>query len=211
MPRKPRKLKTMKAKLTPSELAYLTDDQSADDGDYTLRCYRHGMPGFDGSLHPHPLWENNKDEYLPLWIKKHPCTRPIPWWQWDAPRWNDPFEDCFFHGTLPEPRQRLGGIGTPNYEVLSYVPEFFKGIPANWVTPFEEKYFNGRCKDSKKQIVTKSHEDDFEGVAIDPDDPPTFESEASYLQRHGLLIPEEKKYLAKHPELLEPVKIELEE
>jgi hypothetical protein len=41
-------------------------------------------------------------------------------------------------------------------------------------------------------------------VAIDPNDPPVFESEATYLDRHGLLSAEEKKHLAKHPELLEP-------
>jgi hypothetical protein len=35
----------------------------------------------------------------------------------------------------------------------------------------------------------------FKGIAIDPDDPPTFESEAGYLQRHGLLLPGEKHLL----------------
>jgi hypothetical protein len=212
MPRKPLKLKKAKKPLTPDELAYLTDDPTADGDDYTLWCYQHGMRGFDGDFHPKELWESNKNEYLPLWIKKHPCTRCLAWWQWDAPRWSDHYEDCFFHRTLPEPRKRIGGTGTPNYEVLSYVPEFFKGVPTRWITKFEEDYFNERCKGvDKKPIVTKYHDGDFEGIAIDPDDLPTFESEASYLQRHGLLTPEEKKYLAKHQELMEPEKIKLEE
>jgi hypothetical protein len=201
-----------KKPLTPDELAYLTDDPTADGEDYNLWCYRHGMRSFDGSLHPKELWESNRNEYLPLWIKQHPCVRPIPWWLYDAPRWNDPFEGCFFHGTLPEPRQRLGGIGTPSYEVLAYVPNFNKGIPTSWVSKFDEAYYNGRSKDVHgNPIGTEYKEGDFEGVAINESDPPRFESEASYLQRHGLLTPEEKKYLAKHQELMEPEKIELTE
>ena len=37
----------------------------------------------------------------------------------------------------------------------------------------------------------------FAGVAIDADDPPMFESEASYLDRLGLFLPGEKKRLKK--------------
>lgn len=43
--------------------------------------------------------------------------------------------------------------------------------------------------------------------SIDAADPATFESEAAYLQRHGLLTDAEKKFIAGHPELLEPEKI----
>jgi len=43
------------------------------------------------------------------------------------------------------------------------------------------------------------------GEPSDPLDPPRFESEAAYLQRHGLLTKEERAHLGKHPELLEPV------
>jgi len=35
---------------------------------------------------------------------------------------------------------------------------------------------------------------------IDPGNPPTFESEAVYLEKHGLLSPVEKRHLEKHPE-----------
>jgi hypothetical protein len=49
--------------------------------------------------------------------------------------------------------------------------------------------------------------------AIDPEDPPTFESEAAYLERHGLLTKSEKQWLAEHPEALEPevISVELDE
>jgi len=38
---------------------------------------------------------------------------------------------------------------------------------------------------------------DFTGVAIDPNDPPTFESQAAYLKRHGLLLAGEERRLRK--------------
>ena len=42
------------------------------------------------------------------------------------------------------------------------------------------------------------------------ENPPTFESKAAYLDRHGLLSPMEKAYLEKHPRLLDPERVELE-
>jgi hypothetical protein len=45
---------------------------------------------------------------------------------------------------------------------------------------------------------------------VDPTDPPRYESEAAYLQRHGLLTAAEKRYLAENPSLLDPVEIEYE-
>lgn len=40
-----------------------------------------------------------------------------------------------------------------------------------------------------------------------PGDPPTYESQAAYLQRHNLLTPPEKKWLSQHAEALKPEKI----
>lgn len=37
----------------------------------------------------------------------------------------------------------------------------------------------------------------FKGVAIDDRDPPRYESEAAYLDRHGLFLPGERKRLKK--------------
>lgn len=44
-------------------------------------------------------------------------------------------------------------------------------------------------------------------AGINPDDPPTFQSQSSFLQRHNLLTAPEQKFLKQHPELLKPVKI----
>ena len=99
---------------------------------------------------------------------------------------------------MPEPRQRIGGIGTPSYEVLNVKPSFFKGVSNSFIDENDMKYYA----------------DSFKGknvFPIDANDPPEFESEAAYLQRHDLLTPQEKKYLASHPELLEPEKVTFED
>lgn len=205
MPRRPKKVFQTRI-LTPAAIAYLSDDDTAVvEDNFTLWCYRAGMPGLDHDPEPKELWDQNQDEFLPAFIAKNPGRRPLAWWHWSAPRWNDPYEGIFFHGTLCEPRQRIGGIGTPSFEVLAYVPHFDKGIPTGWVSKFEEDYYTGRVKDIPGHKVERNNrEGDFKGVAIDPNDPPVFESETAYLLRNGLLTPAEKKHLALHPELMEP-------
>jgi len=86
-----------------------------------------------------------------------------------------------------EPRLRVGGVGTPSHEVLAISPCYEFGLPTSFVSEFEIKHF--------------PH---LRGMAIDLNDPPQFESETAYLSRHDLLSPQEKKYIAGHPELLEP-------
>jgi hypothetical protein len=217
MPRKPWKLKRCVAKLSPVAVAYLSDDDAAEDGEaldtWTLWCYRHGMPGWDGDPLPRDLWERYGADFLRAYISVHPCRRPVAWWQWSAPRWRRVF-GAWFDGTLPEPRLRLGGVGTPRFEALSVAPVFDRGIPVGWVRPRDVIYYNGRLTPEERgwpPCARKPQEGDFTGVPIDPRDPPTFESEAAYLDRHGLLTPAEKKHLASHPELLEPVIIEPDE
>jgi hypothetical protein len=154
-----------------------------------------------GHLSFYETWGKVREEVMAAWVKEHPGTRPYGWWKYDAPleqvkRWEG--QEC------PQ-RERLGGTGTPRHEVLGWGPHFEKGIPTGWVTKFDEEYYNGRRKDIHgNPIGTQYQEGHFKGVAIDPDDPPVFESEAAYLQRLGLLTEWEKRYLDKHPELLKP-------
>lgn len=75
-----------------------------------------------------------------------------------------------------EPRQRIGG----------------KGQSMNEKYPAWGEYYN-------KSIPVSWH-------SIDPDNPPRFESEASYLDRQGLLTTAEKKRLK--PVEFKPVQIE---
>lgn len=127
-------------------------------------------------------WETEKDKLLQDYIAEHPSKRPWGWWQWSAPRWDDPYTDCWYHNTLQEPRQRIGGTGSPSYECMGNAPEFSFGLPVQWPKDIDVEL--GLAKESD---------------LIDPANPPTFESQAAYLQRHGLLTSDETKWLAKHP------------
>jgi hypothetical protein len=167
------------------------------------------------------LWDSCSEMILAEWIRKYPGTRPSWWWLFDAPRMlkadleaND-WRPCYFAKELPDPRARLGGIGTPAHEVLAYVPSFPCGIPDSWVDQWSTDYYNGRAVDIHGDSIGQDHkEGDFSGVPIDPSDPPRFESQASYLRRHGLFMPGEEKRLPKdafEPEIIQPGPEEEEE
>ena len=160
---------------------------------------------FDDSPDKKTLWDANKDEVLKVWVNGFPCTRPSHWWLYDAPE--TPVKCRAFKCTQAQ-RERLGGVGTPRHEVLCIGPSFTLGIPDSWVSQQEADYYNGRAKDIHgAPIGTNYKEGHFDGLAIDPNDPPRYESQAAYLQRHGLLTTEEKAHLKKHPVLLEPEEI----
>ena len=98
-------------------------------------------------------------------------------------------------------------LGTLGYEVLNSVPSFNLGIPTIWVTQSQADYYNGRMKDIHgKPIGTEYKERELKGVAINPDDPPVFESQSSYLERHGLLEVVERERLRKAD--YEPVRLD---
>ncbi len=201
-----------KSKLSPVVIAYLSDDETVFTGsdDWFLWNYRHGLPGFDGDPKPDELWKKHRDEFLPAFISNHPGRRPLPWWQWDAPKETVPgWEGEQFNVAQ---RKRLGGIGTPSHEVLAIWGGFTRGLPNSWVDQYQVELYNGRAKDIHGNIIpTEYKEGDFKGVAIDPNDPPVYESEAAYLERLGLLTPAEKKYLEKYRELLTPERIKFDD
>ncbi len=143
------------------------------------------------------IWLEVRGEVLDQWAKDKPGTRPNLWWRWDAPR----LKAGQLAGRLideddaryPEPRLRVGGVGTPNYEVLNYVPAFYLGMPVSWVCARDAEYYNGRSRDIHgSPIGTDYKEGDFLGLPLNPDDPPTYESEAAYLLRHDLLLQGER-------------------
>lgn len=140
-------------------------------------------------------WEACRAELLQQWIKERPGTRPWAWWHFDAPRWCDSrFEGLFYQGKIQKPRERLGGTGTPSFECLNSAPSIEWGVPDSWVEAQQADYYNGRCENIHGEpIGTEYEEGHFEGLPVDPDDPPVYETEASYLKRHGLLTEEEKR------------------
>lgn len=128
-----------------------------------------------------------------------------PWWKYSAPKLL--VHDCdgteFF--AYQAYRLRLGGIGTPAHEVLANVPDFHLGIPVGWVRQWAVDYYNGRKKDIHGNPIGANYkEGDFKGVVIEPKDPPVYESQAAYLQRHRMLTAEEVLHLKKRPELMKP-------
>lgn len=84
---------------------------------------------------------------------------------------------CF---DAPETRQRVGGTGTPKHEILKYEPACVFGIPRYWITSQDIG------------ILTRPG---CKGKALDTSDPPLYESQAAYLERHGLLSDREKAIL----------------
>ena len=137
------------------------------------------------------VWDELNSEIIAAWISKHPATRPSLWWEFDS----------------PGHRERVGGIGTVQSDVLAVVPHYEFGIPTGWVSKFLEDYFNGRKVDIHGQKIGTNNEGDFKGKAIDPRDPPRFESQGTYLRRHGLLSESEEHHIEKNQGLLAPEKI----
>ena len=127
------------------------------------------------------LWATHSERILAEHVADYPGTRPERWWKFES----------------PEPRKRLGGIGTPAHEVLAYVPTFSYGLPAIWITPWQVKYYGGTAVDIRGNPIGSLVPTDFKGVAIDSNDPPRFESQASYLKRHGLFLAGEERRLRK--------------
>lgn len=105
-----------------------------------------------------------------------PGTRPSLWWVYDAP------------SLL---RRRLGGVGIPGQADIKYRPYWRQGVPTRWFTRQDIE----RHGDILPYLLPGFPKHPFKGVAIDPNNPPTFESQAAYLKRHDLLQPGEMERL----------------
>lgn len=119
-----------------------------------------GTPGFnpftmiDPKAYARETWPALRASILAAFVKKNPGRRPWAWWVVDA----------------PEPRQRMGGVGTPVSEgFMSF------GLPTYW-TLDRDSWRSG----AGERVVP-----------VDPKDPPTFEGQGAYLRRLNLLLPRE--------------------
>lgn len=149
-------------------------------------------------------WRALGSRITAAWIGRHPGSRPWGWWHFDAPRWQR--RDLpprwrnlgsMFLNQLGEPRRRIGGVGTPSYEVLNVVPDFDYGLPTSWVSAWDESYYGGEDQVIHDQrIGAEPAEGHFAVLAPRADDPPVYESQASYLHRHGLMSPAEVQRLS---------------
>jgi hypothetical protein len=170
---------------------------------WILRSYP-GPETFNGILSLQGLWPIHGQDIVEGWAVEHPGTRPSCWWRWSAPRlegetdWDG--RNSAERSTVP--RLRLGGVGDPGLSAGCYL-----GIPNDWIRPFQVGYYNGRARDIHgKRIGTEYHDGHFTKRAPDPRDPPRYESQATYLDRRGLLLPGERKRLTEAdyaPELVD--------
>lgn len=158
-------------------------------------------------------WEAVRDAVLAAWIAESPGTRPWAWWRFDSPAATEIPErirDTCWARQYRDPRRRLGGIGTPAYEALNIAPCFAFGLPTSWVTADDVALYNGQALDVRGVRIDMGCEPgDFPFDAIDPTDPPRFESEAAYLERHGLLTSAERRRLP--ATTFDPERIEIEQ
>jgi hypothetical protein len=126
-------------------------------------------------------WQAVRDSLLGEWIPERPGTRPWAWWQFEA----------------PEARRRLGGTGNRWADVHGddRKQRFLFGLPTDWLSQSLVDYYNGRGLVQKDRNCWNLDykEGAFPFVGVDANDPPRFESEAAYLQRHGVLTKPELK------------------
>jgi hypothetical protein len=114
---------------------------------------------------------------LTWFAAEQPGTRPSCWWRFDA----------------PEPRRRVGGVGTQRSEFYSVPPSLKFGLPSGDFFSDEDL----RWAPFKGAAI----------VPVVPADPPLFESQPAYLQRLNLLVPGESERVpasAFEPEVAPP-------
>jgi hypothetical protein len=204
--------------LTPAEHAYLRDQPEPTEGveygewwdlsdtsrrDERLFGFRVGRPTV------RQLWQVHGPGIVREWAVEWPGCRPRLWWEFDAPRmaradWGERW-GRWPDEAPPEPRKRLGGVGTPAYEVLAHVPRWWRGIPIDWVKASDFRIYNGGLNAYCQSLGPKYVPGYFPHPPPDPSDPPLFESEAEYLRRHRLLLSGEAARLT--PEDLEPERL----
>jgi hypothetical protein len=150
------------------------------------------------------FWEQHADAVVAWHVRHWPGTRPDRWWEFSAPEL---------------PRRRLGGTGTPLHECSAVGALYDRGIPAGWRRA-DDLVSLATCPSCGKAwptlcIATPCHGSKYMrditaedraawdgkpgrwpyGYALDPSDPPRFESEAAYLRRLKLLLPGEARRL----------------
>ena len=178
-PARPRKAA---ANLSDLEWSYLSD-ASIDAASPELWALEFNDADFAASgKNTAQLWAEYGPAVLEWWIIEHAGTRPTCWWKFAA----------------PGHRRRLGGVGTPSWEGLPAIaPRYTLGVPMCWIGEWEVEYFTGKARHVRtgELIAPENVGKPFAGVAIDPANPPMFESEAAYLDRLGLLLPGEHRRL----------------
>jgi len=172
--------RTKRKELSPTTRAFLWDEPLPADYDKEeFRWLR-----MDHGNRTRDLWYEHRERILYEWLETKAGSRPHLWWEHDAPRQQAVMQGRPFNLEVAVPRTRLGGTGTPAFEVMCLMPMYRYGVPAIWL---DESMAAG-CK--------RRRGGRFQGNPVDLNDPPIFEPEATYLKHHGLLFPGEEAHLA---------------
>lgn len=165
MPTKMKIEKRPKRVIPPGQVDYLLSGKVADGDVETFLLTRDR-----GAVRR--AWKSVRDDLLRDWIEERPGTRPWAWWKFD----------------LSEPRRRrIAGVGdlVPAYDHPSNV--VFGAFGKN---SFVDE---GLLVAWRRIGSLKRGEKKF--TAYDPNDPPTFESQATFLRRYNLFAEGEEKRL----------------
>lgn len=176
MPTKRQHVKRSIKTLSPGERAFLEDNPEGLDDFERGWVYFSLSMGMSPypSADPKQLWEEYGDTFLPEFIQKNPGRRPVGWWLYDAPRQPHGGTKCYWEGKLVEPRRQLGGKGRTPWDAGLAIAPSFE-----YGVPISWVHF-------------------------DESAPPLFESQAAYLERHGLLTEKETEIVKERSELMEP-------
>jgi len=158
--------------LTDGEWARLNDGTKPEgtaSGDWWAICHDEGglRPGRPSMRE---LWAQFGGDVLREWAETRPGERPSLWWEYSAPE---------------RQRQRIGGTGTPAHECLGVGLRLHCGVPVDWLQAWQVEYREANGGPP------------FSRPAFDPRDPPTFESQAAYLDHHALLTVAERRRLTR--------------
>lgn len=200
MPRKRRRPKTRAGLIPADVVAYLLHGDASDISVLDAMSWSEALE-LDRTANPwraldvchaaspvlQAWWADLRETLIDSWVATWPGTRPFAWWLFDAPRWT---EHAGHKRPEAEPRRRTGGTGS------EFGSNYHRGLPTSFIDAKLADYYNGRAVDMHGKPIGQEFASHPTGaVAIDPNDPPRFESEAAYLERHGLLTAAERQQL----------------
>jgi hypothetical protein len=172
-----RRVHTWQPAIDPAVIAYLETGDAPEDCGFETWQLVHGA-----SEALRPMWAAAREAILRDWIPRHPGRRPFGWWRYDS----------------PEPaRRRVGGVGD-DYAAAGWAQTYRNGLPELWLDRWLCAFYRGEAVDVNLiPIATEYRERTprWPHVGIDPHNPPAFESEAAFLQRHRLLARDERRRL----------------
>jgi hypothetical protein len=173
-----RRVRNPRHETHPVVIAYLRDEDPnpADYGEGAVHALWRAewMPG-----RMRGIYDVVRADLIEAWARDNPGTRPSAWWKW----------------TATEPRQRIGGTGSLLSDFMSYAPSYHCGMATRWACEALIRKGWPTVSLGGKAAGWCAIQELADAIPFDQNDPPLFESQATYLQRLGILLPGERKRL----------------